>query len=300
MIILLVVWLTWYVMYFAAYPFQFKIFLKNVRNVPGYLWFARENKDRDKDTPSLILLGLLGLFAYPLISLIYERKYAGALYIVPVAYDNDRHAGYSTVRAMQSKYFWYKTFTEHGIRTPRVVCRSTRKAIFVQSNVNETRVLVAKPNNGTDGVGIYKTSVQEFLRNPKPDYVLQDLLRDCFTVKARSFRVCTCVLLPDRPFFVAEYTQVRGNVLQTNRGENQGERSLCLARLSDTEKNMLEQVFGKLFRLHVAKFSKVPFVGFDVMLTCQGPFVLEGNLGGSVPEHLIQDMKNLINRVLAL
>lgn len=168
--------------------------------------------------------------------------------------------------------------------------------------MNKGKMCVAKPDDGTDGVDIYTIDTLGFVETPtKTAYALQDMLNKYFTPagKASSFRLCTS----DEPFFLAELThnqkQRTRKSVKTNPGKNAGMRDLN-PDSNANEREMLHQIFvlfATFFTICVlvaTLFYKVPVIGFDVMLTCRGPLVLEGNLGRSVPEHLIPALKQIV------
>ena len=41
---------------------------------------------------------------------------------------------------------------------------------------------------------------------------------------------------------------------------------------------MVKNISDKLLDLHKNEFSFVPYIGWDVILSCDGPYVLEGNI----------------------
>lgn len=41
---------------------------------------------------------------------------------------------------------------------------------------------------------------------------------------------------------------------------------------------MIDYISEKLLNLHKKEFDFVPYIGWDVILSCNGPFVLEGNV----------------------
>ena len=48
--------------------------------------------------------------------------------------------------------------------------------------------------------------------------------------------------------------------------------------LSSKENIMVKNISDKLLDLHKNEFSFVPYIGWDVILSCDGPYVLEGNI----------------------
>ena len=108
------------------------------------------------------------------------------------------------------------------------------------------------------------------------EYMLQEQLTDCYAPESkRHFRIVTCS--GGTVFYTREFKHPRkrfeGTVCSSFK---------CSKTLSAEEKRDLRSIKTQLKTLHISEFQCVPFIGWDVMLTCKGAFVLEGNDNGTV------------------
>lgn len=55
--------------------------------------------------------------------------------------------------------------------------------------------------------------------------------------------------------------------------------------LSTTEQNYIQEISNQLTALHKKTFYEIPIIGWDICLTCDGPYVFEGNLGCDIEEY---------------
>jgi len=121
------------------------------------------------------------------------------------------------------------------------------------------------------------------------DLLLQEFLRDCYTDMARHVRLYT-ISTGKRPVFLFsmyEFKQTDREKVASNRGTI--ETTVCIDNLCDffstEEQKQVRDIAKRLVALHQEQFLDSTCIGWDVILTCSGPFVLEGNLGAGVKEY---------------
>lgn len=226
-------------------------------------------------------------FIYPLVSLIpdWERRigFNGEIIILPISLHRD-NANYDICKRMNDKYEWFKMLEKHNIPTPDVYYVNLSQ---IKTTPNRTH-FVMKPIYGTQGTNIEICTKEEYLEkiSTKADvYILQEYIQDCFTPDTRHFRIMTsCIHNETYVFFINEYKQ-NSEYVSSNKA-NGGIKRTCTDVvcdfLTDTENDQLSFISKRLIFLHNKELSIIPFIGWDVSLSCNGPYVFEGNLGASI------------------
>ena len=132
--------------------------------------------------------------------------------------------------------------------------------------------------------------------------LLQEYITDCFTSFARHFRISTVSLNNTISLFSIDEKKQDDMSKVASNHVNGGSLTFCPDNkcdfLTDTENMYIHDITRQLFLLHKNRFKNVPFIGWDVCLTCKGPYVFEGNLGGSVEwnhEKYINIMEQVYN-----
>ena len=175
------------------------------------------------------------------------------------------------VREAVTKLYWYNLLREEGIRTPRLLAVSDRRGAV---KVIETGVErgVRKPNRGMYANGVERATLEIFKNSPATDEILQEEIVDASGVEGRTYRVCT---------------------LRGRRGCNVISIFIMTLSIGCTTSipyglwKRLCALGGQLTTVHDKHMPWAPLVGWDVMQSADGLFVLEGNLGGSVGLHII-------------
>ena len=224
--------------------------------------------------PFTILIGLLFVLLFPTLSIVcplWDEIVPPEYLILPYAVHMDGYP-YTKTKNMQNKIYWEHLFRKHGIHTPTIFCTSPSSC----KNTPVDIPLLSKPIYGTQGAGIQEnTSVDDYMRLTE-EYMLQEQLTDCYAPESkRHFRIVTC--FDGTVFYTKEFKHPRkrfeGTICSSFK---------CSKTLSAKEKRDLRSIKTQLKTLHISEFQCVPFIGWDVMLTCKGAFVLEGNLGATI------------------
>jgi hypothetical protein len=270
-----------------------KYWIYSLKNYSYYYWMACQNFSVDEKNYVFdnVVMGIIFIFLFPIICFIdpnnWKQKFGGKrgeLLMLPISLNND-DKNYSLTSNMQSKLFWFDTFVKNKINTPKVICRSQHEPYNSKFDINKS--YIAKPNYGTDGSDIIKTTYKKYkLTNFKTIMILQEFHTDCFTKKSRHFRIVTQFKNNNSQlFYTIELKQSKKNIVVSNKS-NGGISKICknniCSFLSSKEILFLNEINTKLLKLHKKMFSIVPFIGWDIILTCDGPFALEGNIGAGM------------------
>ena len=159
--------------------------------------------------------------------------------------------------------------TEHG--------QTTQYAL-----IDSTTSYIVKPNRGLGGQGIRSMKgddVLQLLRQKHEDLIVQERLYACHS--AQSFRFVS--LFDGTPFVMWQLINNTSFVSNYDNGRSHGEVSLCVETcvgLNEEEHAVLREMARSLSAVHVARFSKVFSIGWDLMLDCRTKtaFALEGNI----------------------
>ena len=194
---------------------------------------------------------------------------------------------------MQSKLFWYECLVKNKINTPKVYYHIINKTIKEinkpESNISK---FIIKPNYGTVCIGIKKIDVSEIKNIKQNDIIIQEYITDCFTKYARHFRINT-IYVEKNAYIFTIYESISNNkaIASNYLGSVLGNMTTRVCRnnncefLSVIEQQYIKDIGDKLINLHNNVFSKIPVIGWDICLTCDGPYVFEGNLGASINEY---------------
>jgi len=204
---------------------------------------------------------------------------------------------------MQSKLFWYYVFLQNNIKTPKVYYYLKNKILIKINEIEEYNIsndFIMKPNYGTQGQSIIKIKLNE-LSNLKNEFLLQEFIMDCFTKKARHFRINTIFIDGNaKLFFILEMKQNNNYKIASN-NVNGGLITICKNNncdfLSNMEQLYIQEISEKLLLLHKKSFHEIPIIGWDVCLTCNGPYVFEGNLGCGIHEYYYDEYIEIMNLI---
>ena len=227
----------------------------------------------------------------------------GCLYSVALTVSKDSVIPYK----MQSKIFWYNCFQEHGIKTPKVYFHIIEGRLdtvhILKKEQIQNMTFILKPTYGTQGRNIHKIKGKELVENKKlyshNDSIIQEYIRDCFVDTARHFRINT-VSYDDKinVFSVDERKQTNKEKIASNHA-NGADITFCKKTncdfLTDLENLYIQEICDQLIQLHRKEFRVVPLIGWDVCLTCNGPYVFEGNLGADIEPYNYKEYMKMID-----
>lgn len=276
-----------YIITFSRLPKQDKLFFFYiVKNFKYLIWLSKLNFQ-------LFVPGIhmkyqicsIGFIVfYPFLALFdpnWKEKYGftGELYEFPLILERDRINNYRVSKNVQSKYFWYETFTKYGISTPKVYYYNDQ--LINQVDV-ENSVFIKKPEYGGEGAGIEKVSLKEYENtNYKYKVLLQEYLEDCHSKSARGVRVFTyCENKKARNYYIWFDTQTTNDF--RTQAHHKTVRVFCdlesCKELSIKENEYIRNLTVKLRKLHEDEFDIIPIMSWDMILTCDDAYVFEGNM----------------------
>jgi hypothetical protein len=284
---LLLTFIGLYILAFSILPKQDKLFfIYSIKNFEYLLWLSKLNFQLF--VPGIHLkyqLGSLGfIILYPFVAL-FDRKwkehygFTGELYEFPFILERDRINNYKVSKNVQSKYYWYETFTKYGISTPKVYYYNDKRINEVDI---DNSIFIKKPEYGGEGAGIEKVSLEEYKNtNYKYKVLLQEYLEDCHSKAARGVRVFTyCENKKARNYYIWFDTQTTNDF--RTQAHHKTVRVFCdlenCKELSRKENKYIRDLTIKLRKLHEEEFDIIPIMSWDMILTCDDAYVFEGNM----------------------
>lgn len=270
-----------------------RLYLYTLYNSKYFLWlFNRDMSLKPFYKITCLIQFIVFIFIYPMLSIInpnVDFSSYGEFIVLPISLQRD-DKDYELTKSMQNKLYWYKIFKKYNINTPEVFLYfDSNKIIKINDfNKNET-IYIMKPVYGTEGQNIKKITLPEFMKyikTSKDQVLLQQYIKDCWTNNARNFRIVTFHdQNQTQVFFVKENFQNNINKIASNVG-NGGIPKMCknveCDFLTYKEQHLLMNISERLIHLHYSEFKIIPFIGWDVILSCDGPYLLEGNVGATM------------------
>jgi len=219
----------------------------------------------------------------------------GSSYAIPISLMKNKELS----KNMQSKLFWYNCFMENNIKTPKVYFHFVDNKQIKVNKLDRSAFYIIKPNYGTQGKNIQKIKWDELPNHLYNELILQEFVYDCFTDKARHFRINTISYKNVSIFSIDERKQTTGKIASNH--ANGGKISFCKNNICDflsiSEQNELTYISNKLVELHKQQFKKIALIGWDVCLTCIGAYVFEGNVGADIEEYNYDEYINIMNKI---
>lgn len=273
-----------------------KMFLWCILNIDYFIWLYSKNFSFVNVYKNVSYL-LLALF-FPFLSYFDIDKLLnleGEIYIIPITLKQDTS---NLTRSMQSKLFWYYILREHKISTPTIYYYKYKNKNY-KINDTENDIFISKPEYGTEGVGVKKINNYDFLKiNHTSPLLLQEYVKDCFVKNARHFRIITVFDKICYLFSLDERKQHNRKIASNH--ANGATIKMCKENcdfLSEIENDQIKYITNELIALHKKKFNTIPLIGWDVCLTCNGPYVFEGNLGSAIPDEKKKEYMKLIKKI---
>ena len=285
-----------YVVAFCVLPRQGTLFfiyaLKNVRDI---VWLASLNFTLFVQGIWLkyFLISALFLFIYPFVALfdpLWREKYGltGELYELPLILERDRQNNYKVSKNVQSKLFWHGILNQYDIATPDVYWHNGTQIAGIRYH---NQIFIEKPEYGTEGAHIKKVSLEEYKKNNYMySVLLQEFLEDCNSKFARAVRIFTyCENQKAKKYYKhILYTQTTND--PRTHLHHKAIKTSCdyhnCKELSPTETQYLKVLTPKLCTLHEKELYIIPIIAWDLILTCNDAYVLEGNM---CPAKLMED-----------
>ena len=276
---------------------NYKMYIWTLYNYKYFIWLYSKNFSATQNmyTFKIVICCILFPFFFPIIATFIPQYdlllgFEGEMFILPISLHRDKH---NITKKMQSKLFWYYIFKRNNILTPKVYYyfNSNNNKLNLINDISSQKddIFIIKPNYGTEGSNIIKetkTKFKNMLSYTKLDLILQEYVKDCYNDSARHFRINTLcnndeVLI----FSIDERKQLDKDKIASNHA-NGGIITYCgevnCYFLCKEEQHYIITICNSLKELHKKEFDIIPFIGWDVCLTCNGPYVFEGNLGASM------------------
>lgn len=236
--------------------------------------------------------GLLFVMFFPLLAFFIPEWHTllntnGVLHSVIISVNKNKLLS----KNVQSKLFWYYCFSQNDINTPKVYYYLKDKTLTKINEIeeyNKNEYFIIKPNYGTQGQSIIKIKINE-LSKMNNDTLLQEFVTDCFVKQARHFRINTININENIIVFSIDERKQNNNIKIASNHANGGIITFCKKNncdfLSNIEQQYIKEISNKLLVLHNTQFKEIPIIGWDACLTCNGPYVFEGNIGCDIEDY---------------
>lgn len=176
---------------------------------------------------------------------------------------------------MQSKLFWNEYFTRNGLRVPTLY--ATTHPFEVMTPMEPDTTYICKPEYGTTGNDISLVRGAD-VRPTDVNMLIQQKVNSCDYDGSRTFRVITTY---DGDLLIA-YEFRNDDTIVSNLVKG------STSRTCEDIPREIEETVRTLRALHARDFTFAFSIGWDIMLDCDGTYVLEGNW----PSGLFGDRKN--------
>ena len=201
---------------------------------------------------------------------------------------------------MIDKIWWYKTFQENGISTPKIYYYSKNNKIVKVNDLPKNIDVIVKPYDGVLGVNIKKISSKDALNYIKENnnMIIQEMIKD-YSGKIRHFRIITTSAGQIFSIFslstnkgIASNHGAGGNIEKCDNGD-------CI---KGKHKIVLNNMAKQLINFHKeSELSKYYSIGWDVMIQNKKngfpiAYCLEGNAPHSSWFYPEYTPKNIINK----
>jgi hypothetical protein len=164
---------------------------------------------------------------------------------------------------LQSKIFWDMYLSQNGIDVPKLY--ATTKPFQVYDDLDPEKEYISKPEYGTTGNGIKLVKGKD-VKPTETNHLIQEKIGSCGYDGSRTFRVITTH---------------DGEVLVIYEFKNDDKVTSNLVKGGTSRKHVhvpeIEDTVEKLRQLHVRDFDFCFTIGWDLMVDCDGVYVLEGN-----------------------
>lgn len=168
-----------------------------------------------------------------------------------------------TQQLIQSKMFWNDYFTQNDIRVPKLY--ATTSPFKLYNTLLPDEEYICKPEYGTTGNDI-SLILGKDVKPTEVNTLIQQKVNSCEYDGSKTFRVITTY---DGELLVIYEFRNDNNIVSN---PIKGGTSQIY---KDTQK--LEETINKLQNLHTRDFNFAFSIGWDLMLDCDGVYVLEGN-----------------------
>ena len=188
------------------------------------------------------------------------------------------------------KIGWFKVFTNYNINTPRVYAYTQYGNLTViDKDFNKDKKYIIKLNDGVGGFFLTIGTYNEFVKKNKftiLKYLFQEIISDCnYKKKPRHVRLITRIDKNNNIETVTYMIEIGKSFSRPNsNGLNKENVYDCLKTLdgcsilTKEEKASLKDIADKLKLVHKRELMSIYNIGWDIILTCDGPYVLEGNM----------------------
>lgn len=245
-----------------------------------------------KFSSSNSIIYLIIVLLFPFISTFVPDKYYGVIYTYyPIPYIL-KNNNFDLLINGSSKLFCYNYFNRNYINTPKVYLTSENSKITNLNPINDklNKQYIIKPIWGAEAAGIKNVNYDKLLqiirnKDLKYDFLVQDFISDPFTnANARDFRIITqnCNGV-NKVILIVSRSQYKKKSIITTKTNGNGVKYIPITNIefnkfSAIEQHQLSSITKTLIKLHKKDFEFFPFIGWDVCLTNNGPYLYEINL----------------------
>tara|TARA_X000000950_G_scaffold286450_1_gene395405 strand:+ start:381 stop:1295 length:915 start_codon:yes stop_codon:yes gene_type:complete len=277
--------LFYYLFYFTIFlillpKYEHNIYISFWKHITFFIWYVVIGS-----SPLLYkFLGLIGyltlLLTYPFAVRFFPKlrfsNYITLMYLNQPALEHS----HDVVKKMYSKIYWYEVLRKENILTPKVIAYWNGDKLVMYDKPEKNVLYISKPNYGSNGNNVKLQTFDEFIKSlgNREEMILQEFVKDCYkdnrTVRILTKFINGKVYTSNSSNHFSEY--VASNVLDKK-------TYVCKSQncnfLSKEENDLISYICEKLKAVHEKKYYFVPYIGWDLILSCNGPYILEGNVG---------------------
>lgn len=167
-------------------------------------------------------------------------------------------------QTLQSKMFWNEYFPKNDLNAPKLY--ATTKPFHIYDDLDPNKEYISKPEFGTTGNGIKVVKGRD-VKPTESNHLIQEKIASCGYDGSHTFRVITA----HDGEIIAIYEFKSEDTVISNLAKG------ATSTLHSKVPPEIEDTVEKLRQLHVRDFDFCFTIGWDLMVDCDGVYVLEGN-----------------------
>lgn len=229
--------------------------------------------------------------AYALRNDILQYPYLeGAAYSVILSAQRNR----PKTLAYFDKFNWFVLLTRYGIKTPLIRAMITDGVVTTigEYSMSARKKYIFKPRVGSQGTHVSFETLHSFQqRQYTGAYIAQERVYDCDTPRiTRTFRFVSMSDIHN-VFSYMLFEQQATEQLASNQHRG-ATKTVCIdfksPNLTQQSQQKLDHVITQLLHCHKQEFAFTPSIGWDVIICCDGGYVLEGNIQGGIASDTVK------------
>ena len=267
--------------YFTLPKFEKNFLFKVIKNCNFYYWLFKNLNCPIFFKISYLFSFIFFILFYPIICKIIPNFKWGKLKGMDTVFSSQisLEKNYDKTLYTFSKLFWFDIFNKYNIKTPNIYSYIQNNQLYELKNIDKTKEYIIKPIYGSNGYNISKVNFKNIIL--KNNYILQEYIKD-INNECRTIRIVTVNIKNKIDIFFISQIKSKDIVSNTINTKLKYNNLLCKNNyclfLSKKENIMIKEISKKLINLHKKEFNFILFIGWDVILSTNGIYLLEGNI----------------------